>query len=252
MSTAPEFAGVRAVVTGGASGIGAATAALLRENGAAVSCLDVRPEGTPEGCHAVPCDVAAAASTAAAVERAAADLGGIDVVVNNAGVGATGTIEGSDDDVFRRLHEVNLLGTVRVTRAALPYLRRSEHAAVVNTCSVAATVGLPQRAAYSASKGAVLALTLAMAADHLRDGVRVCAVAPGTADTPWVQRLLDAEPDPEAARTALENRQPTGRLVPPEEVARAICALASPLATSSTGTVTTLDGGLTNLRLPAS
>jgi NAD(P)-dependent dehydrogenase (short-subunit alcohol dehydrogenase family) len=179
-----------------------------------------------------------------------ADLGGLDVLVNNAGVGAAGTVEDSDDDEFRRLHEVNVLGTVRVTRAALPALRDSSSAVVVNTCSVAAQVGLPRRAAYSASKGAVLSLTLAMAADHLADGVRVCAVAPGTADTPWVQRLLDAADDPAAERAALEARQPIGRLVSPEEVAETICFLASPRSGSATGTVVTVDGGLSYLRLP--
>lgn len=249
--TDQEFAGIRAVVTGGASGIGAATVAVLLERGAAVCSLDLRPEDSPAGSRPVRCDVSDAASAARAVEEAASELGGIDVLVNNAGVGAGGSIEDSDDDVFRRLHEVNVLGTVRVTRAALPHLRRSAHAAVVNTCSVAATVGLPQRAAYSASKGAVLSLTLAMAADHLRDGIRVTCVAPGTADTPWVQRLLDQADDPAAARQALEQRQPTGRLVAAEEVAGAICGLASPRAVSSTGTVVTVDGGLTSLRLPA-
>ncbi len=172
------------------------------------------------------------------------------MLVNNAGVGAAGTVEDSDDDEFRRLHEVNVLGTVRVTRAALPALRASSSAVVVNTCSVAAQVGLPKRAAYSASKGAVLSLTLAMAADHLADGVRVCAVAPGTADTPWVQRLLDAADDPAAERAALEARQPIGRLVSPEEVAETICFLASPRSGSATGTVVTVDGGLSYLRLP--
>ncbi len=250
MSERPEFEGIRAVVTGGASGIGAATATMLRLGGASVYCLDLHPEGTPHGCAGLPCDVADEVSTSKAIGDAAEDLGGIDVLVNNAGIGASGSIEESDDATFRRLHEVNVLGIVRATRAALPYLRRSENAAVVNTCSVAATVGLPQRAAYSASKGAVLSLTLAMAADHLRDGVRVSCVAPGTADTPWVQRLLAEADDPTAARRALEARQPTGRLVPAEEVARAICSLASPLAGSSTGTVVTVDGGLTNLRLP--
>jgi 2-keto-3-deoxy-L-fuconate dehydrogenase len=246
-----EFAGIRAVVTGGASGIGAATATTLLERGALVCCLDLRPEQAPAGCAGVRCDVSDDSGTTQAVAQAARDLGGIDVLVNNAGVGASGTVEDSDDDVFRRLHEVNVLGAVRATRAALPYLRRSAHAAVVNTCSVAATVGLPQRAAYSASKGALLSLTLAMAADHLAEGIRVCAVAPGTADTPWVQRLLDEADDPARARRRLESRQPTGRLVSAQEVARAICALASPLATSSTGSVVTVDGGLTNLRLPS-
>jgi len=251
MSGEGEFAGVRAAVTGGASGIGAATATLLRRRGAEVCSLDLEPSGTPEGCRGLRCDVADEQQVAAAVEDAARSMGGIDVVVNNAGIGAGGTVEDSDDDVFRRLHEVNVLGIVRVSRASLPHLRRSANAAIVNTCSVAATVGLPQRAAYSASKGAVLALTLAMAADHLSDGVRVSCVAPGTADTPWVQRLLQQADDPQAARAALQNRQPTGRLVGADEVAQAICALASPLARSSTGTVVTVDGGLTNLRPPS-
>ncbi|MGH3354537.1 MAG: SDR family NAD(P)-dependent oxidoreductase [Nocardioidaceae bacterium] len=251
MTADQEFHGVRAVVTGGASGIGAATASMLRERGATVCSLDLASEGTPDGCVHVRCDVTDEAATTAAVEHAAHELGGIDVVVNNAGVGASGTVEDSDDDTFRRLHEVNVLGAVRVTRAALPHLRQSAHAAVVNTVSVAATVGLPERAAYSASKGALLSLTLAMAADHLRDGVRVNCVAPGTADTPWVQRLLAEAEDPSAARLLLESRQPTRRLVTAEEVARAICALASPLASSSTGSVVTVDGGLTTVRLPS-
>jgi 2-keto-3-deoxy-L-fuconate dehydrogenase len=245
------FAGIRAVVTGGASGIGAATAAMLHRLGAQVCSLDLDADTAPHGCTALACDVTDPRSTTTAVADAAERLGGIDVVVNNAGVGATGTIEDSDDATFRRVYEVNVLGAVRMSREAMPYLRRSAHAAIVNTCSVAATVGLPQRAAYSASKGALLSLTLAMAADHLADGVRVNCVAPGTVETPWVQRLLAEADDPGLARERLEQRQPTGRLVSATEVARAICDLASPLAASTTGSVVTVDGGLTALRLPA-
>jgi 2-keto-3-deoxy-L-fuconate dehydrogenase len=244
------YDGMRALVTGGGSGIGAATARLLHERGAEVACLDLDPSNAPDGCVPFVADVSDPGVTLV-VEQALERLGGLDVLVNNAGIGAAGTIEESDDAEFRRLHEVNVLGTVRVSRAALPALRRSEHAVIVNTCSVAAMVGLPVRAAYSASKGAVLSLTLAMAADHLADGVRVCAVAPGTADTPWVQRLLDAADDPAAERTALEARQPIGRLVSADEVAETICFLASPLSASATGTVVTVDGGLSSLRLPA-
>jgi NAD(P)-dependent dehydrogenase (short-subunit alcohol dehydrogenase family) len=138
---------------------------------------------------------------------------------------------------------------VRVSRAALPYLRTSPTAAIVNTCSVAANVGLPQRALYSATKGAVLSLTRAMAADHLREGVRVNCVNPGTADTPWVARLLDSADDPAAERTALAARQPHGRLVSADEVARAVAYLASPHSGSTTGTSLTVDGGLVPLRL---
>src|SRR5918993_5018713 len=100
---------------------------------------------------------------------------------------------------------------VRAARAAMPYPRQSGHAAIVKTCSIAATAGLLQRALYSASKGAVYSLTLAMAADHVREGVRVNCVNPGTADTPWVGRLLDRADDPAAERAALDARQPLGR-----------------------------------------
>ncbi len=124
------------------------------------------------------------------------------------------------------------------------------YAAIVNTCSVAATIGIPNRALYSASKGAVLSLTLAMAADHVGDGIRVNGVSPGTADTPWVARLLGAADDPEAAAAALRDRQPMGRLVTAEEVAHAIAYLASPLSASTTGTVLGVDGGMETLRLP--
>jgi 2-keto-3-deoxy-L-fuconate dehydrogenase len=170
------------------------------------------------------------------------------VLVNNAGIGAQGTVEDNPIDEWRRVLDVNLLGMVRTTRAALPHLRRSGRAAIVNTCSIAATAGLPARALYSATKGAVLSLTLAMAADHLPEGIRVNCVNPGTADTPWVRRLLDATPDPEAELAALRARQPTGRLVSAEEVAAAIAYLASPLASATTGTALAVDGGMQGLR----
>jgi 2-keto-3-deoxy-L-fuconate dehydrogenase len=176
-------------------------------------------------------------------------MGGLDILINNAGIGAAGTVEDNPYEEWFRVLDVNVLGTVRVTRAALPYLRLSANAAIVNTCSIAATAGLPQRALYSASKGAIQSLTLAMAADHVHDGIRVNCVNPGTADTPWVQRLLDAAQDPVAERGALEGRQPMGRLVSAEEVAAAIAYLASPLAASTTGTALAVDGGMQGLRL---
>jgi NAD(P)-dependent dehydrogenase (short-subunit alcohol dehydrogenase family) len=171
------------------------------------------------------------------------------VLINNAGIGAQGTVEAATDEQWTRVLDVNVVGTARVTRAALPHLRQSQHAAVVNTCSVAATAGLPERAVYSASKGAVLALTRAMAADHLREGIRVNCVNPGTADTPWVQRLLESADDPAAERAALDARQPHGRLVTAEEVADAVAYLAGPRAASTTGVALAVDGGMQNLRL---
>jgi NAD(P)-dependent dehydrogenase (short-subunit alcohol dehydrogenase family) len=183
------------------------------------------------------------------IEQAVDAFGGLDVLVNNAGIGAQGGVEDNPDDEWHRVLDVNVVGMVRVTRAALPYLRASSRAAIVNTASIAATAGLPQRALYSASKGAVLSLTLAMAADHVREGIRVNCVNPGTADTPWIGRLLDAAADPGAERAALEARQPTGRLVTADEVAHAIVHLAGPAAASTTGTSLAVDGGMQGLRL---
>ena len=244
-----EFEEIRAVVTGGASGIGAAVTRALVERGAKVAVLDLVTERVPGDVLAIPCDVSDDASVRSAVDGAAASLGGLDVLVNNAGIGAQGTVEDNDDEEWHAVLDVNLLGVVRVSRAALPHLRRSGRAAIVNTCSAAAMVGLPERALYSATKGAVLSLTLAMAADHLRDGIRVNCVSPGTADTPWIDRLLAKAPDPAAERAALMARQPTGRLVTPEEVAAAVVYLASPLAGSCTAVNVTVDGGILGLRL---
>lgn len=244
-----DFAGLRLLVTGGASGIGHAVATAALERGGQVAVLDLEPSTAPSGAIGHRADVADDESVDVAVAYAADAMGGIDIVVNNAGIGAQGTVETNPLDEWRNVFEVNVLGMVRVMRAALPHLRRSAHASVVNTCSIAATAGLPDRAAYSASKGAVLSLTLAMAADHLHEGIRVNCVNPGTADTPWVARLLDKAADPAAERAALEARQPSGRLVTPQEVADAVLYLAGPHAGATTGTSLAVDGGMAGLRV---
>jgi NAD(P)-dependent dehydrogenase (short-subunit alcohol dehydrogenase family) len=244
-----EFEHLKAIVTGGASGIGAAVAAHLRDRGAHVAVLDLKPEDASDGLVAVHCDVSDDQSVRAAVEQAATALDGLDIVVNNAGVGARGTLEANSDDEWHRVFDINVVGMVRVARAALPYLRASDHAAIVNTCSVVAVAGVPERALYGATKGAVLSLSLAMAADHLPEGIRVNCVSPGTADTPWIGRLLSSAADPAAERAALEARQPSGRLVTPEEVAAAVAYLASPLAGATTGVNIPVDGGMVGLRL---
>ena len=244
-----EMSILTAVVTGGASGIGAAIAARLQGMGATVAVLDLDPARLREGQLGLVCDVADDASVQKAIDGAVAAFGGLDIVINNAGIGAQGTVESNDDDEWHRVWDINIVGMVRISRGALPHLRKSTAAAIVNTCSIAATAGLPQRALYSATKGAVLSLTRAMAADHLGEGIRVNCVNPGTADAPWIGRLMDAAPDPAAERAALKARQPHGRLVNADEVAGAVVYLASPLSGSTTGTSIAVDGGMPALRL---
>ncbi len=243
-----QLNGLRALVTGGASGIGLATATLMRDQGAEVAILDMAASG-PDGFVYGRADVSDDAQVRGAVADAVERLGGLDILINNAGIGAQGGIEENDDAEWHQVFDVNVVGMVRVTRAALPALRRSRSAAIVNTSSIAATAGLPARALYSATKGAVLSLTLAMAADLIREGIRVNAVNPGTADTPWIGRLLSKADDPAAERAALEARQPHGRLVSADEVAAAIVFLASPASGSTTGTSLAVDGGMAGLRL---
>jgi NAD(P)-dependent dehydrogenase (short-subunit alcohol dehydrogenase family) len=245
-----EFADLVALVTGGGSGIGLATAQLLVQRGASVAALDLDPSRAEPPILALTADVTDGDSVTASVGVVVERFGRLDILINNAGIGAQGTVADNPDDEWRRVFDVNVFGMVRAARAALPHLRRSPSAAIVNTSSIAATAGLPRRALYSATKGAVLALTLAMAADHIHDGVRVNCVNPGTADTPWVARLLEQAGDPERERAALEARQPMGRLVTADEVAHAIVALASPHASATTGTAFAVDGGMAGLRLP--
>ncbi|WP_327298524.1 MULTISPECIES: SDR family oxidoreductase [unclassified Streptomyces] len=254
MTTARDFEGLGALVTGGASGIGAAIATELLARGARVAVLDRETDGAPQGTLALKADVTDDGAVREAVDAAAAEFGALHTVVSNAGIGAVGTVADNPDDEWQRVLDINVLGMVRTARHALPHLRRSAAdrpgcVSVTHTCSIAATAGLPQRALYSASKGAVLSLTLAMAADHVREGIRVNCVNPGTADTPWVGRLLGQADDPAAERAALNARQPTGRLVTAEEVAAAVLYLASPAAAAVTGTALAVDGGMQGLRL---
>ena len=244
-----ELKGLTAIVTGAGSGIGLATAKKLADSGVRVFGFDLTAGMMEPVAEWIRCDVGSVESVSAAFALLEAETGVVDILVNNAGVGAVGSIEEATDEEWMKVLNLNVVGIARVSRAALPFLRRSAAGAIVNVCSIAATVGLPQRAIYSASKGAVQALTRAMAADLVHENVCVNCVNPGTADTPWVARLLDRAADPSAERAALEARQPTGRLVTAEEVAGAICFLASPHQRSITGTVLAVDGGMDGLRV---
>ncbi|HEY5482247.1 MAG TPA: SDR family oxidoreductase [Propionibacteriaceae bacterium] len=244
-----EFDSTVAIVTGGASGIGLATATALAAAGATVAVLDLGIDRLPEPLVGFVADVSDRASVAAAVAAVGEVFGRIDILVNNAGISAVGTVEDNDDAEWARVLDVNVVGMARVSSAALPWLRRSPCASIVNLCSIAALNGLPQRAVYGASKGAVLALTYAMATDHVAEGIRVNCVSPGTVSTPFVDRMLQRFDDPVAERAALDARQATGRMVTPDEVAGAILYLASPLSASTTGTALEVDGGVHNLRV---
>ncbi|TRZ86562.1 MAG: SDR family oxidoreductase [Streptomycetaceae bacterium] len=244
-----EFEGLAAVVTGASSGIGFATATKLTQGGAIVFGLDLSPGVVFDNYPWIECDIGDTASVSNAFKLIASEVSVVDILVNNAGIGAVGTIESTEDAVWQRVLNINVVGTARVSREALPFLRLSKSTSIVNVCSIAATAGIQARALYSASKGAILSLTLAMAADHLQDGIRVNCVNPGTADTPWVQRLLAAAADTDLALAALKARQPMGRLVTADEVAHAICFLASPMSSSTTGTSVAVDGGMQGLRV---
>jgi NAD(P)-dependent dehydrogenase (short-subunit alcohol dehydrogenase family) len=242
--------GLVAVVTGGGSGIGLAACNMFLREGASVGALDLSPVAfESEKALAVKADVADQKSMDDAMAAVAERFGGIDILINNAGISAVGSVEDNSDEEWARVLDVNVTGIVRGSKAALPYLRRSSHGAIVNTSSIAATAGLVKRALYSASKGAVHALTLAMAADLVAEGIRVNMVAPGTADTPWVARLLARTTDPEEERRKLEARQPMGRLVSADEVAAAMLYLVSPAAGATTGMSLAVDGGMSGLRL---
>lgn len=241
--------GRRAIITGGSSGIGLTTGLMMRDQGYQVVSLDMNAPADSQLPH-VTTDVADATSVADAVDQAAKLLGGIDVVVNSAGISSVGPVDANTDEQWMQSLNVNVIGVARVCRHALPHLRRGTAPVIVNLASVASHTGIPNRVIYSATKGAVLAMTLAMATDFLGEGIRVNAVAPGTVDTPWVARLLAQTDDPVEARRSLEARQPIGRLVTADEVALAICYLADPRAGSSTGTVLDVDGGMHRLAPP--
>lgn len=244
-----EFDGMVAIVTGGASGIGAAIVERLRSGGAKVAIFDINKIDNDDQTLSISVNVANDENVKEAVAATVKHFGSLDIVVNNAGIGAQGTVTSNDDEEWRRVFDVNVFGMARITRACIPHLLESNSASVVNISSIAATAGLPERVLYSATKGAVSAMTRAMAADYIRNGIRVNAVNPGTADTPWVSNLLSKAEDPEAERAALNARQPHGRLVSAHEIADAVAYLASPLSGSTTGISLAVDGGMQELRL---
>ncbi len=245
-----DFADLTAIVTGAGSGIGLEVARKLNDQGAKVFGFDLRAGDLQDVATFIECDISNPESVKKAFAQFATQSKTLDILINNAGIGAIGTVEQATEDDWVRVFNVNVFGTGRMSAAATPSLKASEHAAIVNTCSLVATAGVPNRAVYGASKGAIYALTLAMAVDGLADGIRVNCVNPGTADTPWIKNLLSKAADPDKEYVALKARQPIGRLVSPVEVASAIVYLANPTQASTTGTALAVDGGVQGVRVP--
>ena len=238
------FAGRTAVVTGAGSGIGREIARLLLERGAQVAAVDLRTDDVPAGCLPVAADVSDPAAVTAVRERVTRELGPVDVLMNNAGIGSTTDVVACTVEEWDRVFAVNVRSVFLLTQAFLPAMVERGYGSIVNTASVLALVGARDRAAYSASKGAVVALTRQVAIQYAGTGVRCNCICPGTVDSPWVGRLLDAADDPAAARAALVGRQPLGRLGTSEEVARAAVYLASDDAAFVTGSSLVIDGGI--------
>ena len=246
-----DFNGLRALVTGAGSGMGQSCAALVAAGGGAVAGLDVKTDDVPESCIAIEADITDGDATTRAVGDALDRLGGLDILLNCAGVGGKpGNVETLDLDEMTWVMDVNVYGIVRVTRAALPALKQSDHAAIVNVASLAGIRGYRNRVAYGASKGAVVAMTLMMAADHMGDGIRINAVCPGSTETPWVEEVLGATPNPGEFKEAMEGMIPLRRLGQTDELASAICFLASPVASYFHGAIIPVDGGVSSLWVP--
>lgn len=249
-----EGASPVALVTGAASGIGFATARRLSADGYAILALDRDATGlerlskavdgaTPVRSMAV--DLLDRQATDEAVAQVLERVRRIDVLVNSAGIGVAATTAHTKDDAWDAILEVNATAAFRLVRALLPPMIDAGGGVIVNVASVAALVGVGQRAAYCASKAALLGLTRAVAVDHAAEGIRANAVCPGTVATEWIDKILADAPDPAETRRAMEQRQLDGRMGTPEEVAAGIAFLCSPEARFVNGSAFVMDGGMT-------
>lgn len=244
-----------AVITGAGSGIGRAMALLFSREGAKIVAADVNAAAAAETAELVRAQGGQAASTAvdvtnpeqvqAMLKVALDQFGKLDILCNNAGIGSTTTVVDCEPDEWDRVMTVNAKGVFLGCKYAVPIMIEQGGGCIINTASVAGMIGIPERAVYCASKGAVIALTKQVAVEYVEKGIRCNCVCPGTVDSPWVDRLLAQSGDPEGTRRALVARQPMGRLGTPEEVAAAAAYLASDDAAFVTGTALVIDGGLT-------
>jgi len=253
MHSRRRFEGKVALVTGAGSGIGEATALAFAREGASVLAADVRLAGAESTAARIRAEGGSAAGSAGdislgadcrrLVAQAVQAFGQLDILVNNAGIGATGTVLTTDEETWDRLVAVNLKGTFLMSKAALEVMVPRGSGVIVNAGSIAGLSAIADRAAYVATKFGVVGLTRTMAKDHVKDGIRVNCVCPGTTATPWIDERLKEAADADAAMAALVARQPMGRLGRPEEMAAAYLFLASEESAFTTGTALVVDGG---------
>jgi NAD(P)-dependent dehydrogenase (short-subunit alcohol dehydrogenase family) len=242
---AAAFTGRTVVVTGAASGIGAEMARLFIEAGADVVASDIDLPAVQGAAACIRTDVSDEDSVRELIDSTVRARGGIDILCNNAGIGSTTDVVGCSLDEWERVFAVNVRGVFLGTKYAVPGFLERGHGVIVNTASAAGLIGLPDRAAYCASKAAVIGLTKQVAVQYARNGIRCNCICPGTVDSPWVGRLLAEADDPVQRRADLVARQPLGRLATPTEIAHAALYLAGDEAAFATGTCLVLDGGIT-------
>jgi len=252
-----KLEGKAALITGAGSGIGRASAELFSSEGSAVAVVDLREDAARETADkisadggravAVAADVTDADGIEAAVARIVSELGRLDIVYNNAGIGSTGSVADGTEEDWDRCLAVNAKGTFLTSRAAVPHLEASGGGAIVNQGSVAALVGVANFAAYCAAKGAVVSLTRSMAIDLAPRGIRVNVICPGTVFTPLMEPMLTARGGGDMAKglALTVAKYPIGRLGTPEEIARVALFLACDDAAFVTGSTFAADGGMT-------
>ncbi|MHB8717741.1 MAG: SDR family NAD(P)-dependent oxidoreductase [Candidatus Dormibacteria bacterium] len=239
-----QFRGCTAIVTGAASGIGREIAAKLLAGGAWVAAADRDASNAPEGSRPFTVDVSDDAQVRELVAAVVAERGRLDIMCNNAGIESTVDVVSCSVEEWDRVFAVNSRGVFLGCKYAVAAMLESGGGVIVNTASVAGMIGLRDRAAYCASKAAVIGLTKQVAVQYADRGIRCNCVCPGTVDSPWVGRLLSKAEDAAAARAQLVARQPLGRLARPDEIASAVCYLASDEAAFMTGSELVIDGGI--------
>jgi len=244
--------GKRAIVTGGASGIGRAIVQMFVNEGAKVIVADIDLKSATALCNELnnqakpfELNVTSADNFQSLINFCEKEFERLDLFVNNAGIGLAGKLPDTSESDWQRIIDVNLKGTFLGMKYAIPLIKKSGGGSIINISSIAALVGLVDRAVYSASKGGIIAMSRAAAIDHINDNIRINCIAPGTVDTPWIERITQTYEDPAAAKKAMKERQPHGRLVTPDEIAAMAVYLASDESRSTIGSVMVVDGGMT-------